>query len=293
MAGRKVAHNPVRFVVIPDAASQKAALEAGQVDAYNADQDSLPARDPRWHIVSESGLDTVMLLLQTRDPVLSDVRVRRAIALSLDFPGIAQALTDGLAAYNPSLVPTSSAYYTAADKQGYQQNLAEAKRLLQAAGYRGQTLKLQVSKRYPYLYRVAVVTQQLLSQAGIHAQLDMLEWGTQLDNFRHGKFQMMAFAYSARTEPAQLFLDVLGDKARSPMAQWENPKARAVLDGIEGESDPTVRKQAFERLHALMIQDVPLLMYYNNPGYVVVSARLKGFIGWPLRKPRFFNVSKN
>lgn len=293
MAGAKVAHDNVRFVVIPDPAAQKAALMSGQVDAYNADEDSLPPKDTRWNITVEHGLDTVMLLMQTRDPLLADVRMRRAIALALNLPLMAQVLNDGKAAYNPSLVPDSSVYYSDADKQGYRQDLAEAKRLLQAAGYHGQTLKLQANKRYPYLYRAAVVTQQLLNKAGIHAELDMLEWGTQLSNFREGKFQLMAFNYSARTEPALLYRDVLGDKSRSPMAQWEDPKALAVLKSIDGQTDPKARRQAFDTLHRMMIEDVPLIMYYNMPGYVVTSARLAGFTGWPMRKPRFFNVTKH
>ncbi|WP_447981206.1 ABC transporter substrate-binding protein [Achromobacter kerstersii] len=293
MAGKKTASANVRFVVIPDAAAQKAALMAGQVDAYNADEDNLPAKDPRWNIVTEQGLDTVNLLMQTRAPLLSDANMRRAIALALDFPAIARALNNGQAAYNPSLVPAASVYYSDADRAGYEKNLKEVKRLLEAAGYRGEPLKLQANKRYPYLYRVAVVTQQLLNKAGIKTELDMLEWGTQVTNFREGKFQLMAFAYSARTEPALMFRDVIGDKAKTPMAQWESPEAAAILEGIEAESDPAVRKQAFDKLHTLMLRDTPLLMYYNKPGYVVVSSQLQGFTGWPLRKPRFFNVTKN
>ena len=293
MAGRKQALAGVRFVVIPDAAAQKAALMAGQVDAYNADEDNLPARDPRWSIVTEQGLDTVTLLIQTRDPLLAKPEMRRAIALALDFPAIARALSNGNAPYNPSLVPTSSTYYGAAERAGYEKNLDEARKLLQAAGYHGETLKVQTSKRYPYLYRVAVVTQQLLNKAGIKSELEMLEWGAQVSNFREGRFQLMAFAYSARTEPALLFRDVIGDKSRTPMAQWESPDAAAILDGIEAEPDPARRQQAFDRLHALMLRDAPLLMYYNKPGYVVVSSKLHGYTGWPLRKPRFFNVTKN
>jgi len=292
MAGRKEAHAAVRFVVIPDAAAQKAALMAGQVDAYNADDDNLPARDPRWNIVKEDGLDTVTLLMQTKDPLLQDVRMRRAIALALDFPAIAKALTNGQAPYNPSLVATASSFYSDADKQGYAKNLEEVQQLLKQAGYQGQTLHLQTNKRYPYMYRVAVVTQQLLAKAGIKTSLDMLEWGTQLSNFREGKFQMMAFAYSARTEPALMYRDVLGDKSKSPMAQWENPQAQEWLNSIEGQSDVAARRAVFDQLHAAMINDVPLLMYYNKPGHVIVSSHLHGFTGWPLRKPRFFNVTK-
>jgi ABC-type oligopeptide transport system substrate-binding subunit len=37
----------------------------------------------------------VALLLQTNDPVLKDVRMRRALALALDTPEIARTVTEG------------------------------------------------------------------------------------------------------------------------------------------------------------------------------------------------------
>ena len=49
------------------------------------------------------------------------------------------------------------------------------------------------------------------------------------DDFHSGNFQLMSFGYSARIEPALMYSDVLGDKSGNPMAQWENPQARALL----------------------------------------------------------------
>lgn len=293
MVGNKQALANLRFVVIPDAAAQKAALMAGQVDIINADEDNLPPKDPRWNVVVEQGLDTVNLLMQGTDPLLKDVRMRRAIALALDLPAITKALNNGLTQYNPSLVPAASRYYSAAERRGYARNLAEAKTLMDAAGYKAEVIKIQANKRYPYMYRLAVVTQSLLSKAGIKTELEMLEWATQVSNFREGKFQLMAFGYSARTEPALLYRDVLGNKSKTPMAQWENPEALTLLDSIEGNPDEAVRRQTFEKLHDMMIADVPMAMVYNKPGMVVVSRNVTGFKGWPLRKPRLFNLTKH
>ncbi|RJG20902.1 ABC transporter substrate-binding protein, partial [Massilia cavernae] len=256
LAGAKNANANLRFVVIPDASSQKAAFMSGQVDLIVADGENPPPRGPGWSIVVEQDLDMNTLLMQTRDPVLSKPEFRRAVALALDLPALARTLTNGDSGYSPSLVPTMSPYYSKVHALGYTRNLAEAGKLLAAAGYRGEVIKIQANKRYPEIYRLAVVTQNMLSKAGIKAEVEVLEWATQVTNFREGKFQMMAFSYSGRIEPAIMYGDVLGDKEKTPMSQWTNPEASKILADIKGVADPARRKAAFEEIHKRMIADV-------------------------------------
>jgi peptide/nickel transport system substrate-binding protein len=292
LAGAKQALADLRFVVIPDASAQKAAFMSGQVDLIVADGENRPPSGPGWSLLVEQDMDLNALLLQSRDPLLAKPQFRRAVALSLDLPALARALTNGHSVYNPSLVPAGSPYRTAAHDSGYAPNPDEAKKLLVAAGYHGEAIKIQTNKRYPEQYRLAVVAQNMLAKAGIKAEVEVLEWATQLTNFREGKFQMMAFSYSARLDPAIMYGDVLGDKNLTPMSQWSNPQADRILAGIKGVSDPARRKGAFEELHQLMIADVPLIEIYNTPVLVGVSKRLAGFRPWALRRPRLFNVSK-
>ena len=292
-AGAKLAHEDVRFVVIPDEAAQKSALAAGQIDAMTIDENNLLPPDPRWHLVEGPSADPAVLLMQNRDPLLSDARMRRAIALALDLPGIVNAVTDGHARYNPSLIPDANRLYSPIDATGYTENLPEVKRLLAQAGYHGQTLKLETSRRFEHMYTLAVYVQSLLTKAGIRTELDIVEWGKQVSDFRSGRFQLMSFGYSARIDPALMFGDVLGDKSKTPMAQWENPAALTLLHSLQGVSDETARKQAFERLHQMMIADTPLLGMYYTPDLILVSSRLHGLTSWPMRRMRLFNVSKD
>ncbi|MFM0739395.1 ABC transporter substrate-binding protein [Paraburkholderia xenovorans] len=292
-AGAKIAHADVRFVVIPDEAAQKSALTAGQIDVMAIDENSLLPPDPRWHIVEGPSADPALVLMQTRDPLLSDVRMRRAITLALDLPGIVNAVTDGHARYNPSLVPDANELFSPIDATGYTQNLAEVKRLLAEAGYHGQTLKLETSRRFEHMYTLAIYVQSLLTKAGIRTELDIVEWGKQVSDFRSGNFQMMSFGYSARIDPALMFGDILGDKSKAPMTQWENPAARELLHSLEGVTDEATRKQTFERLHQMMLADAPILGMYYTPDLLLVSSRLHGVTSWPMRRIRLFNVSKD
>ncbi|VVE25733.1 ABC transporter substrate-binding protein [Pandoraea capi] len=293
LAGSKIAHADVRFVVIPDETSQLSALMAGQIDAMNMSEQIVPPKDPGWHIVAGPGADPAALLIQNRDPLLSDVRMRRAIALAADLPGIANAVTEGRTGYNPSLVPNASALATDVTKAGYVQSLPEVKRLLKEAGYHGQTITLETNRRYSHMFTMAVYLQSLLSRAGINVKLQVVEWGKQLADYRAGRFQLMAFGYTARTDPALIFADVLGDKSRNPLVQWEDPDALALLRSISGETNEAVRAKVLAELHRRMLADAPMLVLYDSPDLILVSSRLHGVTTWPLRLKRFYNVTKD
>lgn len=290
MAGAKLAYAPVRFVVIPDRAAQKSALLSGQIDAISIGDSDPPSPDPKWNLVSGDGIGPLVMLMQTRDPLLADPRMRRAIALALDLPNIAKAVSNGQAGYNPSLMALGDKLYDAAQKQGYPYDVDAARRLAAAAGYRGQTLKLEVSRDYEPAYRLGVYVQSQLSKAGIHIELDVVEWVKQLSDYRAGKFEMMTFSYSARLDPALMYGDVLGDKTKTPMAQWENPAANALLRQIADVTDPAQRAKTFDTLHTMMIADTPLLVLFDRPDLLLVSSRLQGFRSWPMRRVRLFNV---
>lgn len=292
MAGAKHAWAPVRFVVIPDKAAQKSALQSGQVDAIAVDDGNLPPPDPKWRIVDGPGMQVTGLLIQTRDPLLSNPLMRRAIAQAVDLRGVVAATSNGRAKYNPSLMPDSDSEYDAQEAQGYRHDPAEVKRLLAAAGYRGETVTIEASQQYPALFRLAIYMQSLLKEAGIHAELNVVEWARQLDDFRSGHFQMMTMIYSSRLDPAQMYADVLGDKSKRPMIQWENHDASRLLKSLASVSDPAARKEALGKLHDMMIADTPMLPMYDLPDLHLVSARLEGFESFPLNRVRFFNVKK-
>ncbi len=164
-AGAKHAYVNLKYVIIPDAASQKVALASGQIDIAPSDFDQLPPPDPRWKVVSGPSFSTMGILIQTKEPILSDPRMRRAIAQSIDLPLLAKALTKSEATYNPSLVPQTSRFYDDANRTGYKLDLTEVRKLLEQAGYHGQPITLQTTQRYPAMFREAVIVEQCSSMS--------------------------------------------------------------------------------------------------------------------------------
>src|SRR3546814_6133024 len=107
-------------------------------------------------IGAADGLPWSPILIQTRDPLLSNVKLRRALAHAIDGNQIAEAETNGLSKGNPSAVSRSSAYFDEAFLDWPAYDPAKAAALAKEAGYRGEqrseehTYELQSLMRISY-----------------------------------------------------------------------------------------------------------------------------------------------
>jgi peptide/nickel transport system substrate-binding protein len=283
----------VRFMIIPDSAASKAALYAGNVDvltdASSADLAEMRARaDIKVDTSTSMGLNGI--LLQTRDPLFKDVRVRRALALALDQDALVQSVSEGLSRRNNSPVPVTSPWYTPVQATGFKQDLAEAKRLLAAAGYSGQPIKMITNKRYTSMFDTAVLVQGMAQAAGLKIELEVLDWATQLDRYTKGEYQLMSFSYSARLDPALNFEMLMGAKDKQPRKVWDNPEMQQRLGLAMDSADRTQRQAVFDELHKRILEEVPIIVLYNGAEVAAVRRNVVGFRGWPAGQPRLWNV---
>jgi peptide/nickel transport system substrate-binding protein len=128
----------VRFVVVPDSSAAKAAILSGSLDVIPDinDEDHAEYKAKRDLVMDPAAnMNAQGLLFQTRDPLLKDARMRRAIALSLDMEELVAAVTTGTAKPSRSVMPSPSSFYKAAQAQVPRRDIAQAKRLLADAGY--------------------------------------------------------------------------------------------------------------------------------------------------------------
>lgn len=291
--GKTAEVEKVRFLVIPDASAAKAALLGGALETTtvsSTDFSDLKGRaDVALHVVPSMAICAI--LLQTRDPLLKDVRLRRALALTLDTEEIATVASQGTATRNNSPIPLGSSYYGAAQGQGFRRDVAAARKLLAEAGYAGQPIRMLTNKRYEYMFSQAVVAQAMAQEAGIRIELEVLDWATQLDRYSKGDYQAMSFAYSARLDPSLSFEVFTGPKATQPRKVWDDPDAQSLLQRSMQILEPAQRQKLLDELQARLIADVPLIVTYNPAEITATRKSVAGFQGWPAAMQRYWGVA--
>jgi peptide/nickel transport system substrate-binding protein len=219
------------------------------------------------------------------------VRIRRAIALSIDTAQIVDAVMMGTARPNNSALPLGSPFYSETQSHGYAQNIAEAKKLLLEAGYRGQPVKMITNKRYSFVFDSSVLVQAMAQTVGINIELEVMDWAAQLDRYNRGDYQSMAFTYSARLDPSLSFEMLTGPKATQPRKVWDNPEAQDMLRQSMMIDDPAKRQALFDDMHKRFIADVPMIVLFNGAELTALRKGIKGYAGWLYPQPRFWGVT--
>ncbi|MBI0435870.1 ABC transporter substrate-binding protein [Roseomonas sp. KE0001] len=294
--GKKAQVAKLRFVVIPDSSAAKAALLAGNVDVLSeVPAPELPdlRRSAGVTVMAAPTMGVTALLMQTRDPLLKDARIRRAIALSLDVPELVTAMIGDDAPANASPLPSASAFRSEAQAARPTRDVAAAKRLLAEAGYRGQTIRMITNRRYPNVYDAAVASQAMAAEAGIKIELEVLDWATQLDRYTRGEYQMMSFIYSPRLDPSLSYEMLSGPKDTQPRKVWEDPEALALIGRSMTTTDTAARQAIFDELYKRFMDQVPMVILYNQPDYMAVRRGVQGARPWAGGLTRLWNVSRD
>jgi peptide/nickel transport system substrate-binding protein len=291
--GKRPMVDRVRFVIVPEPATAKTALLAGNLDLW-------PSTDPKYakelgaspkiKVVSSPVAAINTLVMHTRDPVLKDPRIRQALNAAIDRAALSDAVTDGYAKPAASPIPVSSRYFGPVQRQGHAFDPAAAKKLLAAAGYRGQPIKITTNTRFATMHDIAIVVQAMARAAGISMDVEVVEFATQFDRYMKGDYQVMVWNYTPYLDPMFVFDRFTGDRAKQADKVWDDPKAIELLGKLAATAAPAARQPIFDDLHRLFIEDSPMVVWSSSTVVSAHSTSVKGYQPWPGRKPRLWNV---
>jgi peptide/nickel transport system substrate-binding protein len=281
-----------KFLVVPDASTVKAALASGAVDLAQILDSDVPelAKSKTVEVGLYPSATKHTFLFQTRDPLLGNVKLRQAIAASIDVPQLVAAVSNGNGKPNNSAIAVTSAYYNDMQRKGYTYDPTKAQKLLKEAGYKGEAIKIIANKRvHVPSFNAAVIAQAMMQAVGVNAEIEVLEWATQLDRYNKGNYQMMSFSYSARLDPALSYEQFSGPKDSQPRKVWDEAEAQALLEKASTTSDEAERQKLFDELHKRQMETTPLIIFANGQEAWGHTKRVQGADPWE-GKPRVWSA---
>lgn len=280
----------VRFTVVADPSARLVGLRSGDLDItpLTAEVVDQIEKDPKLHVTSSDTTVWYALLFGMNDPILRDVRMRRAIAAAIDRTAVAQGVSFGQWSGTATPVPSASLLYTRPSAEDEAASLTRAKSLLAEAKYSGQPITINANKALPMMFNQAVIIQSMLQAAGINTVIETLEWGLQLDRYTKGTYQAQSFGYSGRFDPMGAWERFIGPESRKV---WKDEEAIALLNKGMKTADPAEMKQISDQLYKKFMTDVPAIGLYHVKAFYGVSDRLAGVKASPLEVVRVWNVS--
>jgi peptide/nickel transport system substrate-binding protein len=287
------AQNPgIVLKVVPDDTMRGLELRKGTIDFVVNDMSPDIVRDleksGRVRVTSGPGCDYAYVAFNMRDPILSNVRVRQALAYAVDRQAIVDYLRRGLATPAAGMLPRVSWAYDATLPE-YLHDPARAKALLDAAGYPDPdgdgprprfTLTLK-SSNVEFTRLQCAVLQQNWKQIGVDVALRSSEQATFLTDIGRGNFQMATaqWAGGALADP-DILRRVFASTQMPPVGfnrgHFQDPQVDALIARATQSTDDAERRALYGQVQARIAEQVPYISLWHKTNVVVAQPDIEG-----------------
>ena len=288
--GQAAAIQGIRFSVVPDAITRALELEKGsadiEVNALPADVLPSLARDPHLSVESAPGTTIIYTIFNLRDPHLRDVRVRTAIAESIDRALIIRTLYSGRARIANSVLPPEHwAYFddrtNAAARHPFDPAAASA--LLDAAGYKrgpgGVRFHLVMKSSTDEANRLlCAVLQSQLARVGIALDVRTYEYATFYADLTKGVFAMAPSRWIGGNEAPEILTYAYNSANTPPHGTnrgfYANAHVDALLADAAANQDRVQQIRDYHAVQQQLAQDLPVFNLWYLDTVAVVNKRL-------------------
>ena len=276
--GEKPKIEQVRFAVVPDETTRALELRKGSADveinSVSADMVQSLRREPGLEVQQAPGTEMQYLALNLRDPILSDERVRQALAYATNIDPMIEYLWRNTARPADSLLPPQHWAYDG-NLHPYTYDPEKARRLLDEAGYptkNGSRFHLVMKTSTQETSRLlAVIVQQQWRKVGIDLELRSFEFGTFYSDIVRGAFQVYTLRWvgGANQDP-EIFEYVFDSKSFAPRranrSYYSNPQVDAWIEQGRDVLDQQTRKTIYAKIQQQILRDSPYidLWYFDN-----------------------------
>ncbi|MBN8678970.1 MAG: hypothetical protein J0M29_12150 [Chitinophagales bacterium] len=310
------------YKVVKDDQSMENMIKSGELDLVGGSLN--PAKFLEWKAVDSLSarfdFKTLgytqynRLVLNLKNPVLSDVLVRRAIKHAIDYDYLVNQIQRGMAIRIASPMPPNRPYYNK-NLALPDFNIVKAREILASAGWvdtdnDGFADKVINGKRQQLSFKLLLAVaskvnelsgnnmKETFKQAGIDLQLVSADLSTMTTDTRNGNFDSALLGvaiFPGQVEYYQRFHSKSLAPAGDNRSNYVSAEADRLIEAIRTEPDEIKRNQDYLKIQEVLYNEVPEIPLYaplqriiisnkfdseveseNRPGYYEQYARIKG-----------------
>ena len=287
----KIVSDTITLLLLEDSSASFAAYNSGEAqlikDVPTDEIPSLTKAEDGGDFYVDTILGTYYVSLNLQRDAFKDAKVRKALSLAIDRDYVANTIMQGTyttadSIAGPGIVDESgyfhdngNAPYISAD---YEANLAEAKKLLEEAGYpngEGYPTIEYSTNDSGYHVPLAEYLQQAWGDLGITLTINKMEWSSFTPARRAGEYDVARNGWVMDYNDPSNMLDLFCSGNGNNDGKYSNPDFDAAIDA----SKVADSAEHFAQLHKaedILMEDTGCLpiAYYND--YWLQSPALKG-----------------
>lgn len=283
----------VIYKIIPDGNTRFKSLRSGELDItwVSTPQHVVEAqKDPKLVVnANDFGVAHVYNLNHSKPP-FDDVRVRAAMIHAFNAQAVAQSYYLGTATPVDSVFPKSSPWYCPNLKNWRTYDLEKAKALVKEVG---KPIEFKITTiSTPEWRRMAGIIQHMAKEAGMTAEIELVDQTENLRRGFSGDFQMNIWRFNPNgAEPGptlQFYFGAVGNA--QPFSRHDPTKVNGIIESVLTEKDLEKRKEKYCEVNQIVSDEAMWLYGHHTPLFNVAHPYVKGVPADPLNGIRVKSV---
>lgn len=275
------------FKVVKEDSTKLLKLKKGELDLIqndlNADTLLQLKNEANLSLTQSPGISYSYLGMNLKDPILKNLKVRKAIAHALNRQEIIQHLFHGLVSPAQSLLSPLNWYFEK-NVQTYEYAPHTAKTLLKQTKL---ALPIKLSFKTStdeQSVNVARIIADQLRAVGFEVELQTNEWGTFFRDIKNGNSQLFSLRWVGITDPdiyyTAFHTDQFAPEGRNRVFYSNSKMDKWLEEGRTTLSDDK-RKKIYSKIQKQTNQDLPYIHLWHYDNVAIYTTRLRGFYFHP------------
>ena len=244
-------------------------LPANKIALYRREHPELLRIDPY--------LGSYYFMVNTTRPPLDDVRIRRALAMSIDRESIVKNVTRGGQRASSDFVPACMPGYRSTASIPY--DPAGARKLLADAGHAGGAglPPIDVLFNTSESHRQIVEALQAMWQKelGINVRLNNTEWKVYLNARREMDYSILRAGWIGSWLEASAYLENFRAGGSNNDTGFASPEYDRLLTAAQRSNDPAVRLADFQQAEGILLAAAPVIPLFDYTNVYLLQPSVK------------------
>ncbi len=237
------------------------------------------------YVITAGSWTVEELFFNTLDEHMSDVHVRRALALAIDREQMTEALTFGYGETANTVLPNALRYNESDTVQSLELDLEQARwEMSQSAWPEGFSTTINIASGNNVRLQEAQIIKDAGAKIGIDITINAQEIATFRQDFRNFNFVMMINSAVADYPDANSIFAFQVDPNGFSQCYWTNYKSDTAVDLMNrGRVTPDGDERAaiYKELQQVLADDVPYIPLYYPDIVVGVRGEVEGLVILP------------
>lgn len=277
--------NTIHMLMVNDSTTAYNMFTTGQLDTvtlYSGDF-MKQAENAGYKVLTKSNGATEYLEFNTKDSVLSNKNIRKALSYSIDRETLVNNVlndssTPALSFTNPSILATDGTVFK--DKVGdlvKDNDVTAAKEALeQGMKELGltelPTITLTIDDRDSVKLKAAALQEFWNKNLGINVEIESMTYKSKMEAMNAGDFQINISGWGPDYNDPMTFLEMFESNSGTSNCGYSSEEYDALIDQAKKETDMDKRTQLLVQAEKLLFDDTPIAtLDFSNRAYVVAD----------------------